>query len=96
MKIYHFYRFCSAFHFKNTILFYDRHSIHFDDSAILRVKYIHLFVLKAIDYENEKPSDNVTNSKLQSLYNNSKDNWHQQFGTMNFTLAHTENVLIAD
>ena len=52
-------------------------------------------MLKNSYYVNDQPNGNVYRGKLKDLYNNSKDNWYHQFGTMTFNLSHMNSILVA-
>ena len=78
------------------VLFFDCHDSHFDDKAthILRSCHISPFILKAGDSTNDQPNDNGLNLKLKRYYGISKTKWQRQHGTIKFTPAHMNSVLV--
>ena len=77
-------------------LLYDCHEIHFDDRAlnILRSHHIKYFILKACEYVHDHPNDNGPNLKLNNMYNNAIMKWKRKHGTLKFTPAHINTILV--
>ena len=65
---------CSASPVNNQILFFNGHDSHFDGRVLTQMqsKNIQPFILKAGDFINDQPNDNVPNSRLKAFYNLSK------------------------
>ena len=52
------------------------------------------FVLKPGDSINGQPNDNVSNTKMNSLYNVAKSAWILKYGTTKFSPHHMNAVLV--
>ena len=91
-----FSRTCGASKINPQVLFFDGHDSHFDDRAthILRSHHISPFILKAGDSTNDQPNDNGPNLKLKRYYGIAKVKWQRQHGTMKFTAAHMNSVIV--
>ena len=78
------------------VLLYDGHEIHFDDMEleIICRHNIQYFILKAGNYVHDHPKDNGPNMKINNLYGNAIMNWMRHHGTLKFTRAHMNSVLI--
>ena len=50
--------------------------------------------MKAGDSTNDQPNDNGPNIKLKRYYSMAKTKWQRQHGTMQFTPAHMNSVLV--
>ena len=87
---------CGSIKINPWVLFFDGHDSHFDDRAthILRSHHISPFILKAGDSTNDQPNDNGPNLKLKRYYGIAKVKWQRQHGTMKFTAAHMNSVLV--
>ena len=87
---------CGASPVNNQIIFFDRHGSHFDGRALIHMEFqnIQPFVLKAGDYGNNHPNDNVTNSKLKSHYNEVKSVWMLKYGTTKMLPHHINSILV--
>ena len=77
---------CGDSHVNNQIRFCDSHVSHFDYFTLIKMIYrkIQPFVLKASNYINYQPNDNVPNAKLKSLYNVENNEWMMKYGTAKF------------
>ena len=91
-----FSRTCGSIKMNPQVLLFDGHDIHFDDRAthILQSHHISPFVLKAGNSTNDQPNDNGPNLKLKRYYGIAKVKWQRQHGTMKFTPAHMNSVLV--
>ena len=78
------------------VLFFDVHDSHFNDRATHLLQYHHIspFILKAGNSKNDQPNDNGPNLKLKRNYSLEKVKWQRQNGTMKFTAAHMNYVLV--
>ena len=78
------------------VLFYDGHISHFDDRDIhnLRSNHIKPFILKVGESGNDQPHDNGPNLKLKGLCVQARMNWQRQYGTLKFTSAHMNDVMV--
>ena len=91
-----FSRTCGASKINPQFLFFDGHDSHFDDRAthLLRSHHISPFILNAGDPTNDQPNDNGPNLKLKRYYGISKLKCQRQHGTIKFTPAHMNSVLV--
>ena len=91
-----FSRTCGASNLNPQILFFGGHDRHFDDRAIHLLLYHHIypFILKAGDSTYDHPNDNGTNLKLKRYYVIAKLKLQRQRGTIKFTPAHMNSVLV--
>ena len=87
---------CGSSKINPQVLFFDSHDSHFNDRAthILRSHQISPFILKAGDSTNDQPNENGPNLKLKRYYSMAKTKWQRQYGTMQFTPAHMNSVLV--
>ena len=87
---------CGSVKINPQVLFFDGHYIRFDYRAthILRSHHISSFILKSGDSTNYQPNDNGPNLKLKIYYGIEKVKWKIQHGTMKFTPAHINSVLV--
>ena len=78
------------------VLFYDVHDSYFDDKAldILCKHKIQYFILESGDFVYDQPNNNVPNMNFNHLYGNAIMNWIRQHGTLEFTPAHINYVLV--
>ena len=51
-------------------------------------------MLKAGDSVHDQPNDNGPNMKLNNFYGNARMNWMRHHGTLKFTSAHMNSVLV--
>ena len=79
------------------VLFYDGCDIKFDHMSleILCKHNIQYFILNTGSYVHDQPNDNSPNMKLNNLYGNPINNWMRHNGTLKFTPAHMNYVLVA-
>ena len=91
-----FSRTCGASKMNPQVLFFDGHDNQFDDRAthILRSHHISPFILKAGESTNDQPNDNGPNRMLKRYYSIARVKWQRQNGTMKFTPAHMNSVLV--
>ena len=87
---------CGSSKMNPQVLFFDGHDSHFGDRAthILCSHHISPFILKAGDSTNDQSNDNGPNLKLKRYYSISKTKWQRQHGTMKFTPAHMNSILV--
>ena len=92
----HFKAVCGANKLNPHVLFYDIHENHFEDRAIhiLRSNHIKPFVLNMGDSGNDQPNDNGPKLKLKGICRQERMNWQRHHGTLKFTNAHMNNVLV--
>ena len=78
------------------VLLYDGHDSHFDDKVIhiLHSHHIKPFILKVGDSLKEQTNYNGPNLKLRGFYGQSRMNLQRQHGTLKFTTAHMNAVLV--
>ena len=78
----------------NQILLFYRNYIHFDNRALIQMKYINIqpFVPKLGNSINNQTIDNAPNSKLKSLYNVAKDSWMLKYMTTKYLPYHINYV----
>ena len=78
------------------MIFYDGHASHLDDKAleILLRQKIQSLILKAGDYVPDQPNNNSPNMSLNNLYVNTIMKWMRHHGTLEFTPAHMNSVLV--
>ena len=93
----HFASNCCSSPLNPQVLFYDGHDSHFDDRAleILRKHNIQSFILKEGNSVHDQSNYNGSNTKLNNLYGDAIMNWMRQHGTLKFTPAHINSVLVA-
>ena len=91
-----FSRTCGSSKINPQVLFFDGHDSHFDDrdTHILRSYHISPFILKSGDSTNDQPNNNGPHLKLKIYYSIAKTKWQRQHGTMKFTPAHMNCVLV--
>ena len=91
-----FSRTCGYSKMNPQVLFFDGNDSHFDDRAtyILQSHHISLFILKAGDSANDHPNDNGPNRMLKIYYSIARVKWQREHGTMKFTPAHMNYVLV--
>ena len=89
-------RTCRSRNMNPQVLLFDGHDSHFDDRAthIMRSHHISPFILKAGDSTNDQPNDNGPNLNLNRYYGVSRIKWQRHHGTMKFTPAHMNSVLV--
>ena len=91
-----FYSTCASIKMNPQVLFFDGHDSHFSYRAthIPRSHHISPLILKAGDFTNDQPNNNGPNLKLKRYYGISKVKWQRQHGTMKFTAAQMNSVLV--
>ena len=91
-----FSRTCGSSKINPQVLFFDGHGNHFNDRAthLLQSRHISPFILKAGDSTNDQPNYNGPNLKLKRDYGIAKVKWQIQHGTIKFTPAHINYVLV--
>ena len=74
----------------------DGHGSHFDDRAldILFRHNIQSFILKVGDYVHDQTNGNGPNTKLNNLYGDARMNLMRHHGTLKFTPAHMNSILV--
>ena len=87
---------CGSKKINPQVLFYDGHGRNFDDRDIhiLRSHHIKPLFLKAGESGNDQPNDNETKLKLKGVYGQARINCQRQHGTIKFTNAHINSVLV--
>ena len=78
------------------VLLFDLLNSHSNERAthLLLSYHISPFILKAGDSNNDQTNDNGTKLKLNRYYGIAKVKWHRQHGTIKFTPAHMNYVLV--
>ena len=92
----HFASVCLSSPINPQFILYDVHDIYFDVRAldILRRHNIQSFIIKAGDYMHDKPNNKGPNMKLNIFYGNERMNCMRHHGTLKFTLAQMNYVLV--
>ena len=91
-----FGRTCGASKLNPRVLLFDGHDSHSGDRAtrLLRSHHISPFNLKAGNSTNYYTNDNVPNLELKRYYGIEKLKYQRQHGTMKFTHARMNSVLV--
>ena len=91
-----FSRACGVIKLNPQVLFFDGHDRHFNDRAthLLQSHHTFPFTLKAGNSINDHPNNNGPNLNLKRYYGIVKLKWQRQHGTMKFTPAHMNYVLV--
>ena len=92
----HFNSNCCSSPINSQVLFYGGYDIHLDDGAldILRKHNIEPFILKSVYSMHDQNNDNGPKIKLMNIYGNSRMNWMIHHGTLQFTPAHMNSILV--
>ena len=87
---------CGANKLNTQVLFYDIHDSHFyyREINIHLSHHINPFIIKAGDSVNDQPNYNGPNLNMKGLYGKSRMNWQRHHGTLNFTNAHMNYILV--
>ena len=81
-------------HYHQSNNFFNRHDSHFNCRTLsyMEDQNTKHFVLKAGEYGNYHPNEDVTNAKLKFFYNDVKSSWMLKYGTNFFTSPHELNI----
>ena len=87
---------CCSSPLNTQLILYDGRDVHFDDRSlnILRSHHIKDFILKVGEYLHDQPNNNGPNLNLNNIYNNSRMKWTRKNGTLKFTPAHMNAILV--
>ena len=92
----HFSSVCFSYHLNTLVLLYDGHDRHFDYSSlrILWSHHIHYLIQNSGGFVQYQPKNNDPNLKLDNLYGNTRMNFMRNHGTLKFTPAHNNTILV--
>ena len=77
-------------------ILYHGHGTHFDYGSlnIFWIHYIQYFILKASDSVHDHPNNNGSKLNLKNMYGNARMNCMSKDGTLKFTPAHINAILV--